>query len=89
MARGMVIIGGEEYGQSMELAKCAKKALCKLTEKLSEAHMDERNYDYDDEDDDDDDFDPKEYMEMMHRRGGSRGGGRMNRRMPRGGRYGY
>lgn len=88
MARGMVIIGGDEYGESMELVKCMKKAACKLAETLSEAHMDNRHYE-EDEDDDDEDFDPKEYMEMMHRRGGSRGGGRMSRRMPRSGRYGY
>mgnify|MGYP003295940013 CR=1 FL=1 len=87
MAKGMVIIGGDDYGKSMELVKCVKKAACELAETLADAHMSRREYE--DDYDDDDEFDPEVYMEMMHRRGGGRsGGGRMNRRMPRG-RYGY
>lgn len=88
MSKGMVIIGGDDYGKSMELVKCVKKAACDLAETLAEAHMSRREYDEYDDYDDDQDFDPAEmYMKMMHRRGGSRGG-RMNRRMPRG-RFGY
>ena len=86
MAKGMVIIGGDDYGKSMELVSCVKKAACELAETLADAHMSRREYEEDY--DDDDEFNSDVYMEMMRRRGGRSGGGRMNRRMPRG-RFGY
>ena len=54
----MVVINNEDFGESMELIHCIKKAVCKLTDKLSEAEMGYRHREEDDEyDEEDEDFD--------------------------------
>lgn len=81
--RGMVVISNEDFGESMELINCIKKAVCKLTDKLSEAEMGYRHREEDDE------YDEEEMDMMYNERMSGRGHGKSGRRMPIRGRYGY
>ena len=77
--RGMVVINNEDFGESMELIHCIKKAVCKLTE----AEMGYRHREEDDE------YDEEEMDMMYNERMSGRGRGRRGRRIPIRGRYGY
>lgn len=59
--KGMVIIENENYGECMELVKCAKKTIAELSELLSTAHM---SNGYPEEDD----YEEREHMRYGGRR---------------------